>query len=354
MVTVALKVLSWCISTLRVSFGVQADYYCGLLSIIIFCSPLPSYSLSSPHRISRIVSYQCIHHITSFSTCDDFVCTSMPLARLVHSDQTLNPQQLTKKQDRDSRAEGQQERSTATMKLDSSGYARGDLDLMSNDDYFGPPILDLGSFDTGSPPRDPKAHRRPPERGSPSYNRNIYRYRPSPPPGYPQNLPPPGYYGGGPPPGAPHPGYGYPPPYHASSYPSDLQPWSSPQAYDFERPPPPHKPAYEARNASPTSKKARRWDGTPEKEKSKSRSPFRSPPSNQGSAKVSPVDFCLGPPTSGVTHFVEQIAEIQEVAHMGNYCRHAEYRHVWQLRDDGHSWRSDGWLLSNGTFLRLI
>jgi hypothetical protein len=88
---------------------------------------------------------------------------------------------------------------------------------------------------------------------------------------------------------SPHPGYGYPPPYHASSYPSDPQPaWSSPQVYDFGRPPPPHKPAYEARNALPTSKKARQWDGTPEKVKSKVRSPFHLPPSNQGSVHTMP------------------------------------------------------------------
>ena len=73
-------------------------------------------------------------------------------------------------------------------------YACGDTDLMSNDDYFGPLNLDLGSFDTGSPPQEPKAHRKPPEWGRPSYNRNIYGYRSSPPPGYPQNPPPAGYY----------------------------------------------------------------------------------------------------------------------------------------------------------------
>ena len=204
------------------------------------------------------------------------------------------------------------------MKLDSSGYTHGDLDLMTNDDYFGPPILDLGSFDTGSPPRDSKAHRRPPERGSPPYSRNIYRYRSSPPPGYTQNQPPAGYYSG-PPPGGPPPGFGYPPPYHSSGYPQDLPPWSSPPAYDYERPPPPHKPPYESRNASPISKKARRWEGTPEKEKSKVRSPFRSPVSNPGSAKVSNSPPCsCGLNHTGNSFDLNRTAEIQEVTHMGN------------------------------------
>lgn len=230
----------------------------------------------SPSFLLATISYSLRCHWHDCSTLID-----KPLIRL----------QLTIYQDRDSRSAGQQGRSSETMKLDSSGYGHGDLDLMSNDDYFGPPILDLGSFDTGSPPRDPKAHRRPSERGSPSYNRNIYRYRASPPPGYTQNQPPAGYYGG-PPPGVPPPGYGYPPPYHSSGYQPDLPPWSSPRAYDYERPPPPHKPPYESRNASPISKKARRWESTPEKDKSKVRSPFRSPVSNPGSAKVSYSPFC--------------------------------------------------------------
>jgi hypothetical protein len=172
------------------------------------------------------------------------------------------------------------------MKLDASGYSLGDLDLMPKDDDFGPPIMDclnLGSFDTGSPPRDPKTYRRPSERGSPLYNRSVYRYRSSPPPGYP---PPPGYYSGLPPGHPPPPGYGYPPSYHSAQYTSDLQPWLSPRAYEYDRAPVAAKPAYESRDASPVSKKSRRWEGTPEKEKSKVRSPFRSPISNPGSAKV--------------------------------------------------------------------
>jgi hypothetical protein len=46
-----------------------------------------------------------------------------------------------------------------SMKLDASGYSLGDLDLMPKDDDFGPPIMDclnLGSFDTGSPPPRPQ------------------------------------------------------------------------------------------------------------------------------------------------------------------------------------------------------
>jgi hypothetical protein len=170
------------------------------------------------------------------------------------------------------------------MKLDTSGYSLGDLDYAKDDD-FGPPILDclnLGSFDTGSPPRDPKTYRGPSERGSPVYNRNVYRYRSSPPPVYP---PPPGYYSGPPQGLPPPPGYGYSS-YHSAPYSSDQQPWLSPHAYEYDRAPVPAKPPYESRDASPVSKKSRRWESTPEKDKSKVRSPFRSPTSNPGSAKV--------------------------------------------------------------------
>lgn len=179
---------------------------------------------------------------------------------------------------------------------------------MAKDDDFGPPIIDsfnLGSFDAGSPRgspgREPKSYRRPAERGSPSFDRSLYRYRSSAPlpPVYPSHPPPTGYYGapphsapttgyGAPPTSRPPPpGYGFPPGYHTTSYPADQPPWTSPRAYDYDRgqhtlkSPAPY--SGRAGPASPVTK--RRWEGTPEKDKSKGRSPFRSPMS-PGSSKV--------------------------------------------------------------------
>jgi hypothetical protein len=166
------------------------------------------------------------------------------------------------------------------------GEGYSDLELETKDDDFEHSIefMPLDSFDSGSPPPETKTFKRAAERGSPTRSRSIYRYRGSPPPSYTTNHPPPAYYTG------PHP-YGYQPYFHPTHFPNDQPPpWSSPQIGEYERvpPPPDHSSRDKRRDESPNSDKPGRWVATPER--GKSRSPFRSPTSNQGSAKVS---LCL-------------------------------------------------------------
>ena len=170
-----------------------------------------------------------------------------------------------------------------------------ELDLMKSDEDFGADLddcLNLGSFGEDSPLR-PGYPRRSPPRSSPpnastSGESGGYSYRGMPSSAYPTN--PPSFYAGTP--------YGHPG-YHGPPY-GEHPPWASPRTYDYDRPyhhsasktqPPSreYEPLRDTRlEASPSSKQSRRWDRdqTPEKQKARIRSPFRSPLSNQGSAKV--------------------------------------------------------------------
>jgi hypothetical protein len=171
-----------------------------------------------------------------------------------------------------------------------------DLDLIGKtEDDFGPLIsdcLNLGSFADDSPPRgETKAYRR--GASPPSYRYGGYRTSPraAAPSSYQQQ---PSYYSAPP---AQQQGYSnYPGGYHPPPYGGNDQqppPWASPRPYDYDNARS-KEPPY-GRATSPPSKKSRRWEGTPEKNKSKSmRSPFRSPMSNPGSAKVRYLLLCRG------------------------------------------------------------
>jgi hypothetical protein len=164
------------------------------------------------------------------------------------------------------------------------GEAYGDIDLIAKDDDYGTPIefMQLNSFDSGSPPPETKVYKQSAGRASPTRNRSIYRYRGSSPPSHTANHPPPVYYN------PPHPPmYGYQAFYHSTQFSNDLVPWTSPQMREYERAPPPqsHYSRDRRHDESPNSDKPDRWAATPERRKS--RSPFRSPTPNQGSAKVS-------------------------------------------------------------------
>mmetsp|Transcript_5159 Transcript_5159/g.8065 ORF Transcript_5159/g.8065 Transcript_5159/m.8065 type:complete len:1070 (-) Transcript_5159:85-3294(-) len=190
----------------------------------------------------------------------------------------------------------EQSQHPSNLKSDMSSYSiAGDLEHMikGEDDEFSASIGDfpnLGTFDEDSPAKDQPNNyqQRPlsPPRSSPTDQVEGYGYRSSPP-----------SYGR-------HPGYspyyydqqrGYMPPYYQPSRYGEQshQTWTSPPAYDYGSekqhilpPPPPRE--YDQGNITSPIKKKPRWDRdrTPERLGKSSKSPFRSPATqNHDSAK---------------------------------------------------------------------